>query len=105
VLNRRGEWVDVVSPPDAFVVNLGDLMMHWTNDRWVSTLHRVVNPPRDAASGSRRQSIVFFYQPNYDALIECLPGCCSPGRPPKYAPVTSGEHRLRKFLRTVAGAG
>jgi isopenicillin N synthase-like dioxygenase len=101
VLNRAGEWVAVAPVADSFVINLGDLMMHWTNDRWISTLHRVANPPRDAALGSRRQSIVFFYQPNYDALIECLPGCCGPGHPAKYAPVTSGEHRLRKFLKTV----
>ena len=102
VLNRAGEWVAVVPVADSFVINLGDLMMHWTNDRWISTLHRVANPPRDAALGSRRQSIVFFYQPNYDALIECLPGCSSAAHPPKYAPVTSGEHRLRKFLKTVS---
>jgi isopenicillin N synthase-like dioxygenase len=101
VLNRLGQWVDVEPVADSFVINLGDLMMHWTNDRWVSTLHRVVNPPRDRARGSRRQSVVFFYQPNYDAVIECLPSCCGPGQPPRYAPVTSGEHRLRKFLRTV----
>jgi len=102
VLNRGGEWVGVAPVPGAFVINLGDLMMHWTNDRWISTLHRVVNPPRDAALGSRRQSIVFFSQPNYDALIECLPGCSSADNPAKYAPVTSGEHRLRKFLKTVS---
>ncbi len=102
VLNRAGDWVAVAPVADSFVINLGDLMMHWTNDRWISTLHRVANPPRDAALGSRRQSIVFFYQPNYDALIECLPGCCGPDNPAKYAPVTSGEHRLRKFLKTVS---
>jgi isopenicillin N synthase-like dioxygenase len=102
VLNRAGDWVAVAPVADSFVINLGDLMMHWTNDRWISTLHRVANPPRDAALGSRRQSIVFFYQPNYDALIECLPGCCGPDTPAKYAPVTSGEHRLRKFLKTVS---
>ena len=99
VLNRAGDWVEVEPPQGAFVVNIGDLMMHWTNDRWTSTLHRVVNPPRDAALGSRRQSIVFFFQPNYDALIECLPSCTGPDHPPRYEPVTSGEHRLRKFLR------
>ena len=102
VRNRQGEWLDVAAEPDAFVVNIGDLMMHWTNDRWISTLHRVLNPPRDAALGTRRISLVFFHQPNYDALIECLPGCCGPGHPAKYAPVTSGEHRLRKFLKTVS---
>ena len=102
VLSRAGEWLAVAPVADSFVINLGDLMMHWTNDRWISTLHRVANPPRDAALGSRRQSIVFFYQPNYDARIECLPGCSGPGNPAKYAPVTSGEHRLQKFLKTVS---
>ncbi|MGH7374390.1 MAG: isopenicillin N synthase family dioxygenase [Candidatus Rokuibacteriota bacterium] len=99
-LNRQGEWVDVTAPPGAFVCNIGDLMQHWTNDRWVSTMHRVVNPPR-AAAGNRRLSIPFFHQPNYDALIECLPSCCGPGNPPRYEPVTSGQHRLTKFLRGI----
>lgn len=104
VFNRLGQWVDVEPEDDAFVINLGDLMMHWTNDRWISTLHRVMNPPRHRALGSRRQSIVFFYQPNYDAVVECLPSCCGPGHPARYAPVTCGEHRLRKFLRTIGEA-
>jgi len=99
VKNRAGAWVDAVAEPDSFVVNLGDLMAVWTNDRWVSTLHRVVNPPRDQALGSRRQSIVFFHQPNYDAEITCLDGCHGPGNPPRHKPVTSGEHRLQKFLK------
>src|SRR5262245_24204586 len=104
VQNRRGEWVDVKAVPDAFVVNLGDLMMHWTNDRWISTLHRVVNPPDDLASRSRRQSLVFFHQPNYDAIIECLPTCHDSDNPPKYPPITSGAHRRAKFLKTVMSA-
>src|SRR5262245_39153187 len=102
VLNRTGEWVDVKPAAGAFVVNIGDLMMHWTNDRWVSTLHRVTNPPRDAALGSRRQSVVFFFQPNYDALIECLPSCTSAENPTRYAPVTSGKHRLGPLSRPVS---
>jgi len=101
VRNRQGEWLDVAAEPDAFVVNIGDLMMRWTNDRWISTLHRVLNPPRDAALGTRRISLVFFHQPNYDALIECLPSCQGPDRPAKYPPVTSGEHRNRKFAATT----
>ena len=101
VLNRQGAWIDVVAPPGTFVCNIGDLMQHWTNDRWLSTTHRVVNPPREAAAGNRRLSIPFFYQPNYDALIECLPTCCGPDNPPRYEPVTSGQHRLTKFLRGV----
>jgi isopenicillin N synthase-like dioxygenase len=104
VLTRHGAWVDVVAPPGTFVCNVGDLMQHWTNDRWTSTMHRVVNPPRDAAAGNRRLSIPFFHQPNYDTLIECLPTCCGPDNPPRYEPVTSGQHRLTKFLRGVGAA-
>jgi isopenicillin N synthase-like dioxygenase len=102
VLDRSGDWRDVEPPGDGFVLNIGDLMQRWTNDRWLSTMHRVVNPPREAARGSRRQSIVFFHQPNYDAVVECLPSCCGPGDPPRYEPVTSGQHRLAKFLRGVS---
>jgi isopenicillin N synthase-like dioxygenase len=104
VQNRGGEWVDVVPVADSFICNIGDLMMHWTNDRWISTLHRVVNPPRERGTDSRRMSVAFFFQPNYDALIECLPSCCGPDNPPRHAPVTSGEHRLRKFLKGVGAA-
>ena len=101
VRTRQGRWLDVGAVSDAFVVNIGDLMMHWTNDRWISTLHRVVNPPRDAKLGTGRLSLAFFHQPNYDALIECLPSCQGPGNPAKYPPVTSGEHRNRKFAATT----
>jgi len=101
VKTRQGKWLDVEAVADAFVVNIGDLMMHWTNDRWISTLHRVLNPPHDAALGTRRMSLVFFHQPNYDALIECLPSCQGPGNPAKYPPITSGEHRNRKFAATT----
>ena len=104
VLDRRGEWVAVIPPPSTFVCNIGDLMQHWTNDRWISTMHRVVNPPRETAAGNHRLSIPFFHQPNHDALIECLPTCCGPDNPPRYEPVTSGQHRLSKFLRGVGAA-
>ena len=102
-VNVRGMWncVKAVAPVMRFVCNIGDLMQHWTNDRWISTMHRVVNPPRETAAGNRRLSIPFFHQPNYDALIECLPSCCGPDNPPRYEPVTSGQHRLTKFLRGV----
>lgn len=100
VKHRSGQWIDINSVPGAYIINIGDLMQYWTNDRWVSTLHRVANPPRDAALGSRRQSLVFFQQPNYDAAIECLPTCRAPGQPAKYRPITSGDHFKTKFLKT-----
>jgi len=104
VYTKTGIWVEVPSVADCFVVNLGDLMGRWTNDHWVSTLHRVVNPPMEAASVSRRQSLVFFHNPNYDAVIECIPSCHGPDDPPKYPVTTSGEHLRAQFVRTQTQA-
>jgi isopenicillin N synthase-like dioxygenase len=90
VVNRTGRWTPVAPIANSFVVNIGDLMAVWTNNRWVSTVHRVVNPPPHHAA-DHRISIPFFHQPNFDALIECLPSCTSPSNPPQHRPVTSGE--------------
>lgn len=102
VLAKNGEWTDVPVVPGAFVVNIGDLMAEWTNDRWVSTMHRVVNPPRDLANDSRRISLVFFHQPNYDTIVECLPTVLEPGEEAKYAPVSSGQHLYDKFTKQTS---
>ena len=79
--------------------------MQWTNDTWVSNLHRVSNPPPEVAPNARRISIVFFHQPNYDALIECIPTCTEINNPPKYRPVLSGNYRDQKYSDTlISGA-
>jgi isopenicillin N synthase-like dioxygenase len=98
--HRDGYWVDIVPDPGTYVVNIGDVMQIWTNDRWVSTLHRVVNPPAELAASARRHSVPFFHQPNYDALIETLPSCHGPGNPARYQPFTYGEHWMRKWMAT-----
>jgi isopenicillin N synthase-like dioxygenase len=100
VFTREGDWVDVPIVPDCFIVNIGDLMAQWTNDHWVSTLHRVVNPPPERAGDSRRQSLVFFHNPNYDAPVECLASCRSATRAAKYPPTTSGEYLRARFTAT-----
>lgn len=100
VFNANSEWVDVPIINGTFVINIGDLMARWTNDAWVSTLHRVVNPPEGAGGESRRQSLVFFHNPNYDAPVACIPTCVAAGGVPKYAPTTSGEHLRQLFTRT-----
>lgn len=99
VLTHDGAWMDVPYVEGAFVINLGDLMADWTNDRWVSTLHRVVNPPLAAGASGRRLSMTFFHQPNYDAMIECLPTCTSTERPPRHSTTTSGEHVWMKITK------
>jgi isopenicillin N synthase-like dioxygenase len=98
--HRDGYWVDVVIEPGTYVINIGDIMQIWTNDRWVSTMHRVVNPPAELADKARRHSIVFFHQPNYDALIDTLPSCFSAERPKKYEPLTYKDHWLGKWNAT-----
>ena len=100
VLGKDGDWHDVPHLPGTFVVNIGDMLARWTNDRWVSTLHRVVNPPADRIADSRRQSVVYFQNPNYDAVVACLPSCAAPGQPAKYPPTTAGGHLREKFLAT-----
>ncbi|MFQ5974338.1 MAG: isopenicillin N synthase family dioxygenase [Alphaproteobacteria bacterium] len=93
---RSGDWIDARTQPNSFVVNIGDLLMRWTNDRWLSNLHRVVNPPSTAASPRARLSIAFFNHPNYDVLIECI---AAPGQV-KHPPVMSGEYRDLKYAKT-----
>jgi isopenicillin N synthase-like dioxygenase len=100
VCNATGNWVDVPILPGCFIVNLGDLMARWTNDAWVSTSHREVNPPEEAGPKSRRMSLVFFHNPNYDAPVACIPTCLKAGEAPKYHPTTSGEHLRRLFVAT-----
>ncbi|MBK4735376.1 isopenicillin N synthase family dioxygenase [Noviherbaspirillum pedocola] len=100
VCNAEGVWVDVPIVPDCYIINIGDLMARWTNDTWVSTLHRVVNPPAGSGEDSRRQSLVFFHNPNYDAEISCIPTCRAEGEVPRYQPITSGEYLRNAFVTT-----
>jgi isopenicillin N synthase-like dioxygenase len=90
-----GVWRDVEPVPSSFVVNLGDAMARWTNDRWRSTMHRVTVP------AGRRQSIAFFHNANWDAVIECIPTCLDPGLAPKYPSIEAGPHLMQKFRSTV----
>ncbi|HEX5655563.1 MAG TPA: 2OG-Fe(II) oxygenase family protein [Polyangiales bacterium] len=87
-----GAWHDVMPDEGALLVNLGDLTALWTNDRWRSTLHRVL------PGGSTRRSAALFFDGNYDARIEPLPTCVSPENPARYAPVLAGDHLLAKVL-------
>ncbi len=98
VLSPAGDWVDVVPSPGALLVNLGDLTAEWTNDRWRSTLHRVLPPARLTDRVNHRRSVAFFHDGNHDALVECLPTCTDPDNPPRYAPVLAGEHLMAKLM-------
>jgi isopenicillin N synthase-like dioxygenase len=86
VQNLAGQWVDAPPVPGAFIINIGDIMARWTNDVFLSTVHRVIN-----RSGARRFSLPFFFGANHNAEVRCLDSCRSDDRPARYSPVTAGE--------------
>ncbi len=92
-----GQWIKVQPAPGELVVNLGDMMQRWTNDAWVSTLHRVALPDRLDDTASRRLSVGYFMHPNYDAEIACIPSCVASGELPKFGPITAGGHIRAKI--------
>jgi isopenicillin N synthase-like dioxygenase len=101
-----GGWQDTPTPPGTLTLNIGDMLALWTNDRWTSTLHRVLPPPAAARGLVRRRSVARFLDCEPDQVIECIPSCCGPGNPPKYQPVQAGEWLMAKILhgRQAPGA-
>ncbi|RPQ84922.1 hypothetical protein IPC1075_15055 [Pseudomonas aeruginosa] len=97
VQNRQGEWIDAPPIDGTFVVNIGDMMARWSNDRYRSTPHRVISP-----RGVHRYSMPFFAEPHMDTEIRCLPGCFDADNPPKYPPTTCGDWLTSRFAQTYA---
>lgn len=96
VKNTAGVWIAVTPIESSLVVNVGDLMSRWTNDRYTATVHRVLN------SGSQvRYSAAFFMDPDYKAIVTCLPSCTSHDNPQKYESIIAGEYMDRRFLETT----
>lgn len=100
VLDRQGVWHDVQPADDALLINLGDAMARWTNDRWLSTVHRV-DPPVVDGRIQRRRSAAFFFDGNHDAVLAPLPGTVADGES-GYPPITVAENIAMKVagLRT-----
>lgn len=95
LMNADGAWIEAPPIPGTFVINLGDQMARWTNDRFQATPHRVIN-----RSGRERYSVPFFFDPDYDAVVSCMPTCQGPDDPPRHPPVTGGEHLLSMLRAT-----
>jgi len=100
VRQADGRWIHAEPIAGTFVINIGDMLERWTNGVYHSTMHRVLN----RSSERDRYSVPFFFEPNYNTRIECLPMCQSASNPPRYAPCTAGEHIAQMYRKTYRTA-
>ncbi|MEM9223821.1 MAG: 2-oxoglutarate and iron-dependent oxygenase domain-containing protein [Pseudomonadota bacterium] len=98
IRTRDGRWINAPTFQDAFVCNIGDCLMRWTNDVYVSTPHRVTNP-----LSCERYSVAFFLDPNPNAIIECLPTCTDAENPPRYQPIRGDDYLESRLKATYEG--
>ena len=91
-------WIHADPLPGTFIVNLGDMIARWTNDRYRSTVHRVVN-----VSGRERYSVPFFYSGNFAHRVKCIPTCLGPGETPNYPATTVEAHMREMYRKTYKG--
>ena len=96
ILKPSGQWHIASYVPGAFIVNVADFLMRWTNGLYKSTVHRVVNRSTEA-----RYSVPFFFSVNYDAIIETLPTCVKEGEKSKWKPIRAGEYILERLNQTT----
>lgn len=97
VQNHNGEWIDAIAEPDELVINVGDMLSRHTNNRLKSTIHRVVNPPRELW-GTSRYSIPFFMHPVADMKLDCLENCVDENNPKQYEYITAGEFLTERLI-------
>ncbi len=97
VQTRDAEWITAPTIEGALIVNVGDCLMRWTNDVYVSTPHRVVNP-----IGRERFSVAFFLDANPEARVEALPSCVSAMRPARYPPIQCADYIAERLNATYA---
>ena len=97
VQNHRGDWIDAIADPDQLMINVGDMLSRLTNNRLKSTIHRVVNPPREAW-GSSRYSIPFFMHPVSAMPLNCLENCVDESHPKAFEDITAGDYLHERLI-------
>ncbi|MBJ2175370.1 isopenicillin N synthase family oxygenase [Aureibaculum sp. A20] len=97
VQNHKGEWLDAIAQPDEVVINVGDMLSRHSNNRLKSTIHRVVNPPRENW-GTSRYSIPFFMHPISEMPLNCLENCIDSEHPKLYDDITAGEFLTERLI-------
>ena len=97
VRTAEGEWIRPPAVPGTFVVNTGAMLARYSNDRFRATPHRVIN-----RNGASRYAIPFFLGPNHDSVVDCVPTCVAPDKPPRYEPTTYGAFTQRLLTLNFA---
>ena len=97
VQNNDGDWVDAMAQPDELMINVGDMLSRHTNNKLKSTIHQVVNPPRELW-GTSRYSIPFFMHPVSDMKLNCLPECVDENNPKLYEDITAGDYLNERLV-------
>ncbi|HMB61812.1 MAG TPA: 2-oxoglutarate and iron-dependent oxygenase domain-containing protein [Eudoraea sp.] len=97
VKNHRDEWVDAIARPDELMINVGDMLSRLSNNKLKSTIHQVVNPPRELW-GTSRYSIPFFMHPVSDMPLNCLENCIDDEHPKRFPDITAGEFLHERLI-------
>jgi len=97
VQNHKGEWVDAIASPDQLMINVGDMLSRLSNDKLKSTVHRVINPPRELW-GTSRYSIPFFMHPISGMPLNCLENCIDDEHPKQFMDITAGEFLNERLI-------
>ncbi|WP_108425516.1 isopenicillin N synthase family dioxygenase [Flagellimonas amoyensis] len=97
VQNHQGEWVDAIAKPDQLMINVGDMLSRLSNNKLKSTIHQVVNPPRELW-GTSRYSIPFFMHPISEMPLDCLENCIDEEHPKAYEDITAGEFLHERLI-------
>jgi isopenicillin N synthase-like dioxygenase len=97
VQNNNGEWIDAMAQPDELMINVGDMLSRHTNNKLKSTIHQVVNPPRELW-GSSRYSIPFFMHPVSDMKLNCLSECIDEKNPKLFDDITAGDYLNERLV-------
>jgi isopenicillin N synthase-like dioxygenase len=97
VQNHNGDWIDAMAQPDELMINVGDMLSRHTNNKLKSTIHQVVNPPRESW-GSSRYSIPFFMHPVSDMPLNCLEKCIDEIHPKQFEDITAGDYLNERLV-------
>jgi isopenicillin N synthase-like dioxygenase len=97
VQNHDGHWIDAMAQPDELMINVGDMLSRHTNNKLKSTIHQVVNPPREFWNTSR-YSIPFFMHPVSDMKLDCLPECIDDNNPKQFDDITAGDYLNERLV-------